>query len=64
MKNFASIIGYEDIKMELARALDIIKHPDKYKALGVKAPSGIFLHGEPGVGKTMFATALKKLHIK
>ena len=60
MKNFASIIGYEDIKMELARALDIIKHPDKYKALGVKAPSGIFLHGEPGVGKTMLATAFVK----
>ena len=57
---FDSIIGYEDIKLELSRALDTIRMPEKYKALGVKAPSGILLHGKPGVGKTMFSSAFLK----
>ena len=29
MKNFETIIGYEDVKLELARVLDIIKHSEK-----------------------------------
>lgn len=60
MKYFESVIGYEDIKLELSRALDTIRMPEKYRALGVKAPSGILLHGEPGVGKTMFSSAFLK----
>ena len=60
MKYFDSVIGYEDIKLELARVLDTIRYPNKYRDLGVKTLSGVLLYGEPGVGKTMFSTAFLK----
>ena len=57
---FDSVIGYDDLKLELARVLDIIRNPERYSALGVKTPSGILLHGAPGVGKTLFANEFLK----
>ncbi|MCW5800342.1 MAG: ATP-binding protein [Nitrospira sp.] len=32
--------------------VDIIQHPDRYKALGINFPSAVILHGPPGCGKT------------
>ncbi|MES2242553.1 MAG: ATP-binding protein [Pseudomonadota bacterium] len=32
--------------------IDIVQHPDRYKALGIDFPSAIVLHGPPGCGKT------------
>lgn len=32
--------------------IDIIKHRDRYKALGIDFPSAVILHGPPGCGKT------------
>lgn len=36
MKEFDNVIGYEDIKLELYRVVDMLKNPDKYKNLDVK----------------------------
>lgn len=55
MDEFDKIIGYEEIKMELKRFSDVLKHPEKYKKLGVTIPSGILLYGDPGLGKTLMA---------
>lgn len=58
MSAFDKIIGYKEEKEELMRICDMIKNPAKYKSLGVKLPRGLLLHGQPGVGKTLMATAL------
>ncbi len=32
--------------------IDIIRHADRYRALGIESPAAIVLHGPPGCGKT------------
>ena len=58
MSAFDKVIGYEKEKEELLQLCDMAKNPEKYAALGVRLPRGILLHGVPGVGKTLMATAL------
>lgn len=58
MNAFEKVIGYEKEKDELMQLCDIVKNSQKYRNLGVALPTGILLHGVPGVGKTLMATAL------
>lgn len=60
MKEFNKVIGYEDVKIELERIIDMMVKPDKYKELGVQTTRGLLLHGEPGVGKTLMAKCFVK----
>lgn len=60
MKEFEAVIGYESVKAELKQICDVLKNPEKYSRLGVKVPSGLLLHGNPGVGKTTMAKCLIK----
>lgn len=55
---FDKIIGYTAIKKELEQIADILKNGEIYQKLGVSAPKGLLLHGEPGVGKTLMANCL------
>ena len=55
MKEFDRIIGYASVKTELERLTDVLLNTEKYFKLGVSLPSGLLLHGEPGVGKTTLA---------
>ena len=57
MRALDRVIGYESIKVELYRIIDIFHNPEKYKALGVSVPKGFILDGEPGIGKTLMAKA-------
>ena len=38
MSSFDKIIGYESIKIEIARICDVVKNGDKYRKLGVTLP--------------------------
>lgn len=58
MSAFDKIIGYDHIKAELMQISDMIHHPEVYAALDAKLPQGLLLSGEPGLGKTLMATAL------
>jgi len=57
---FEAIGGYDDVKAELARALDIVSGsvelPEDLRHDLV--PRGFVLHGPPGTGKTLFAKAI------
>ena len=55
---FDQIIGYTAIKKELRQIADTLKNREVYEKLGVSAPRGLLLHGEPGVGKSLMATAI------
>ena len=60
MKEFNKVIGYDAVKNELIRICDILVNSEKYKKFGVKAPQGLLLYGEPGVGKTLMANCFIK----
>lgn len=60
MNAFEKIIGYEATKKELAQISDVLANKEAYERLGVSSPRGLLLHGDPGVGKTLMASAVIK----
>ena len=58
MKAFDKIIGYASLKQELMQISDTLKNRQFYDKLGVSAPRGLLLYGEPGVGKSLMASAV------
>ena len=57
---FAEVVGYDAIKEELYRILDVMRNPERYRELGVKLSRGLILSGEPGVGKTLLCNCFIK----
>ena len=55
---FDKIFGYSAIKEELRQISDMLRCSAPYDKLGVTAPRGLLLYGEPGVGKSMMASAV------
>ncbi|KAJ4840279.1 AAA ATPase cdc48 [Turnera subulata] len=58
-------VGYDDIggvRKQLAQIRELVelplRHPQLFKAIGVKPPKGILLYGPPGTGKTLIAKAV------
>ena len=58
MSKFDMIIGYNAVKTELKQIADTLRNREYYEKLGVSAPRGLLLHGEPGVGKSLMAAAI------
>ena len=57
MRPLDKIIGYNPIKKELYKIIDVLNNPSKYAELGVNIPKGIMLEGVPGIGKSLMATS-------
>lgn len=58
-------VGYDDIggcRKQLAQIKEMVelplRHPQLFRAIGVKPPRGILLFGPPGTGKTLMARAV------
>jgi len=58
MSKFDKIIGYSAVKKELKQIADTLKNREVYAKLGVCSPRGLLLYGEPGVGKSLMASAV------
>lgn len=55
---FDQVAGVNEAKQELSEIVDFLKHPEKYKAVGARAPKGVLLVGPSGTGKTLLARAV------
>ncbi|KAF2083384.1 ribosome biogenesis ATPase RIX7 [Saccharata proteae CBS 121410] len=56
---WADIGALSEVREELHTAIvEPIKHPEKYKQVGINAPTGVLLWGPPGCGKTLLAKAV------
>ncbi|XP_028413042.1 transitional endoplasmic reticulum ATPase [Dendronephthya gigantea] len=58
-------VGYDDVggcRKQLAQIKEMVelplRHPQLFRAIGVKPPRGILLYGPPGTGKTLLARAV------
>lgn len=55
---FNEVQGIDELKPDLLRLVDSLKHPEKYKKLGARPTKGLILYGPPGTGKTLIAKAI------
>jgi len=58
-------VGYDDVggaRKQMAQIREMVelplRHPQLFKAIGIKPPRGILLYGPPGTGKTLIARAV------
>lgn len=59
LESYADIGGLEDQVREMKEAVELpLTNPELYEDIGIRAPKGVILYGEPGTGKTLLAKAV------
>lgn len=57
-ETYTDIGGLDKQIEELVEAIVLpMKHPEKFKSLGIRPPKGVLMYGPPGTGKTLLARA-------
>lgn len=64
-ENNLNDVGYDDIggcRKQMAQIREMVelplRHPQLFKAIGIKPPKGVLMYGPPGTGKTLMARAV------
>lgn len=53
---FADVAGMAELKAQLqSDVIDLLRHPEEARDLGLSIPNGLLFYGPPGCGKTFFA---------
>lgn len=55
---FSDVAGCKEAIEDLREIVDVLKNPERFGALGARAPKGALLVGPPGTGKTLLARAV------
>jgi len=59
LESYADIGGLEEQVREIKEAVELpLTNPEMYEDIGIRAPKGVILYGEPGTGKTLLAKAV------
>ena len=58
-ENYGDIGGLDEQIREMKEAVELpLTNPELYEEIGISAPKGVILYGEPGTGKTLLAKAV------
>ena len=55
MRAMDKVIGYDFVKEEIFKIIDLLNNYEKYEKNGVNEPKGLMLVGKPGIGKSLMA---------